>query len=480
MYRTRWSVRPVTVGAVVLTAWGLSVEGCNSSNSTGPSGLGSLAVTITAPSGVTPSVTVSGPAGYHQILTGTQTLTGLASGSYIVTPKPVLVPHPIVGTVFDANFPPNDERVDTVSINNAVTSVSVTYAKRPGTGALWVGTVGSTNSALLAYSATQLAPGASSVPAFIVQTGTAAPIAAAFDASGVLWAATNYDNQVVNVGTVIGFGVNDLEANVPLPPNPLFTLTVTSGSREFLGGLTLDAGGSVWVTNHDASEIVGLATDPFSFQSTVTLSATGGSLSGPTGVAFDANGNLWVANAGTNTVVQFAATQLAASGSPTPAVTLGAASGSLDGPSALAVDANGNLWVANASASTVVEFSGTQLTTSGSPTPAVILSASNGSLSAPSSVAFDASGDLWVANDLTSTVVEFGASQLGSSGAPTPIATVGGSPLSGPFGLAFDPPPLSSAGAFDYRRGSLVAEKPAHPGRVVITATTNARSCHHC
>jgi hypothetical protein len=110
----------------------------------------------------------------------------------------------------------------------------------------------------------------------------------------------------------------------------------------------------------------------------------------------------------------------------------------------------------------------------------VTLSATNGSLSAPSGLAFDASGDLWVANDISRTVVEFGASQLAASGAPTPIVTLSGSALSAPRGLAFDPPPLSGAGAFDYRRGSLVAEEPAHPGRVVITAATNARSCHRC
>jgi hypothetical protein len=59
MYTTRWSVRPVTVGAVVLGAWGLAFLGCDSSGSTGPSGTSSLAVTITTPAGVTPSVVVS-------------------------------------------------------------------------------------------------------------------------------------------------------------------------------------------------------------------------------------------------------------------------------------------------------------------------------------------------------------------------------------------------------------------------------------
>jgi sugar lactone lactonase YvrE len=273
-------------------------------------------------------------------------------GSYTVAAAPVLVPHPIVATVYDGTA------TEVSLANGAEGTASVSYARRPGTGALWVANVGSSNSTLVGYSATQLAASTSAAPAFIVQTGTAAPIAAAFDASGMLWAATNYDNQVVNVGTVIGFGVNDLEANVPSPTNPLFMLTVTSGAREFLGGMSFDVGGGLWVSNHDASEIVEFVTGPFDVQPGVSLSGTSGSLNGPEGVTFDANNNLWVANAGTNNVVQFAATDLVASGSPPTRVTLGAANGSLNGPSALAFDENGNLWVANANASTVVKFTG--------------------------------------------------------------------------------------------------------------------------
>jgi sugar lactone lactonase YvrE len=443
--------RGVVGAAVALGAWGvLALVGCDSSDSTGPPpppGSGRLAVTITAPAGVTPSVTVSGPAGYHQTLTVTQTLTGLAPGSYTVAAGPVLVPHPIVATVYDATITGG-----TASVTNGTTATATaSYAVRPGTGALWVGSavggLGSYKSTLLAYSATQLAASTSAAPA-IALAENAVPAAAAFDAGGTLWAAMNHDDQVVNVGTVIGFGAWQLQqaTSLPYPVTPMVTLTVTSGSREFLQGIAVDAGGSVWVTNYTASAIAEFTPSQFSNPESptpaaaVTLSATSGSLSGPAGLAFDANGNLWVANAISNTVVQFTASQLAASGSPTPAATLGATSGSLDRPFALAFDARGNLWVANANASTVVEFTATQLAASGSPTPAVTLSAANGSLSSPSGLAFDASGDLWVANDISGTVVEFGASQLAASGAPAPIVTLSGSALSGLHRLAFDPP----------------------------------------
>jgi sugar lactone lactonase YvrE len=439
--------------AVALGAWGgLALLGCDSSGSTSPSGVGSLAVTITAPAAVTPSVTVSGPAGYHQTLTATKTLTGLAPGNYTVAGGRVLVPHPIVATVYDATITGG---AASVTIGTTATA-SVSYAVRPGTGALWVGSIGSSHSALLAYSATQLAATTSAAPAITLEptSPTAAPVAVAFDAGGVLRTATNYDNQVVNVGTVLGFLVTQLQGSgVPgLQVFPGFSLTVTSGAREFLEGMAVDAGGSVWVTNNTASTIVEFTPSQFGVQVSptpaVTLSATSGSLSGPAGLAFDANGNLWVANANSNTVVEFAASQLAASGSPTPTVRLGAANGSLNGPFCLAFDASGNLWVTNTNASTAVEFTASQLAASGSPTPAVTLSATNGSLSSPSGLAFDASGDLWVANAISGTVVEFGASQLAASGAPRPIVTVSGSALSAPHGLAFDPPPANLG--FDY------------------------------
>jgi secreted PhoX family phosphatase len=158
----------------------------------------------------------------------------------------------------------------------------------------------------------------------------------------------------------------------------------------------------------------------------VTLADDGsGSLSTPLRLAFDGSGNLWVADGGTgsnNTVVEFSASQLTHSGTPTPTVILSDdGHGSLDEPFGLAFDGGGNLWVTNGKDSSVVEFTPSQLASSGDPTPTVTLSANHGSLAFPTDLALDASGDLWVSNggftNGNASVVEFGASQLLSSGA---------------------------------------------------------------
>jgi hypothetical protein len=54
-------------------------------------------------------------------------------------------------------------------------------------------------------------------------------------------------------------------------------------------------------------------------------------------------------------------------------------------------------------------------------------------------LAFDASGNLWISNVASASVIEFAPSQLVTSGSPSPNTTITGSSLSNPFGLAFDP-----------------------------------------
>ena len=134
------------------------------------------------------------------------------------------------------------------------------------------------------------------------------------------------------------------------------------------------------------------------------------SLSGPQGAVFDANGNLWVANNTGNTIVEFALSQLTTSGSPTPKVVI---TDTLS-PTGLAFDTDGNLWVTNEYGG-VEEFTADQLTSSGSPSPTITLSvAQDGSWG----LTFDAAGDLWVGDHVADSLVEYTPDLAGVVGKP--------------------------------------------------------------
>ena len=86
-------------------------------------------------------------------------------------------------------------------------------------------------------------------------------------------------------------------------------------------------------------------------------------------MAFDAQGDLWVANATTggptNSITEFTPSQLAAGGTQAPAVSI--ATGTTFEPTGLAFDAAGNLWAANFAANaplapaSLVEYTPSQL-----------------------------------------------------------------------------------------------------------------------
>ena len=234
------------------------------------------------------------------------------------------------------------------------------------------------------------------------------PQASAFDSSGDLWVA-NSANQ-----TVVEFTPSQLGASGSPAPN--VTISATGGSLDQPDGLAFDSSGDLWVADYANSSVVEFTPSQLATSGSptpsVTLSATGTSLAEPIGVSFDSSGDLWIPNFANSTVVEFTPSQLAASGSPTPSVTLSATGTSLTEPAAVSFDPSGDLWVTNVGNSTMVEFTASQVATSGSPTPNVTISPQGTSLDYPISFAFDSSSDLWVDDFSNNTVVEFTSSQL--------------------------------------------------------------------
>lgn len=121
------------------------------------------------------------------------------------------------------------------------------------------------------------------------------------------------------------------------------------------------------------------------------------------GLAFDTSGNLWVADKIVSKVYEFDHTLFPLGGTITPAANhfFGGASTTLSAPHGISFDGSGNLWVANYSASTIVQFSAAQVASvlaggTGNLVPNVTLTAL--AASNPTQVRLDSSGRIWVAN----------------------------------------------------------------------------------
>ena len=180
----------------------------------------------------------------------------------------------------------------------------------------------------------------------------------------------------------------------------------------------VDAGGSATITTTYGADpnIQYVGGQQWNVNPIATLTG----LSGPSAMAFDLSGNLYVANQDNDTVSEYAGG------------TLMATLTGVNGPVALALDANGDLCVAN-SDNTVSVYLGSSLA-SGSTTPDITL----GGLDNPVALAFDANGNLYVANygnGAGTTVSVFLAASV-TSGNTAPDATLAG--LFAPQALAFD------------------------------------------
>lgn len=166
-------------------------------------------------------------------------------------------------------------------------------------------------------------------------------------------------------------------------------------------------------------------------------------LSNPVGCAFDNSGNLWVANVDdfNDSVVMFTQAQLKSGGDVAPAriihpVTC-CGNSSLCNTISLTFDPNGNLWTGSLCAPTA-EFAASDIATSGSPTPIAWF----GQAAGVNAMVFDSGGNLWTSlGSPINEITEFYASSLpkASSGNLGADVTVSSPMLLGnAFGIDFD------------------------------------------
>jgi len=227
-------------------------------------------------------------------------------------------------------------------------------------------------------------------------------------------------------------------------------------------GVVFDASGDLWVID-GGTVAAGGNVNPALYEFTPAQLAALGTNNNPTPnitisspdfvfpqqAVFDDKGDLWVSDNGANAVYVFTPAQLGATSlKASPNVTI-TSNPAFTGPLGIAFDAAGDLFVANNGTTTIFEFKQQSLPQSAgtvSLMPDVTLSDDGkGSIQAPWALIFDSNGDLWSSNaNAPNTLVEFTPQSLMATGDPTPAVTLSpvmenmNATLSSPNGIAFD------------------------------------------
>lgn len=213
------------------------------------------------------------------------------------------------------------------------------------------------------------------------------------------------------------------------PTSWTLALTWTGGGLANPYGVAVDALGDVWVTNEGVpASAPGTTVSELASSSATWLSGSAGfgatALSGPEGIAIDALGNVWVANTcpGCGTTPTNLVTELSAKG-----VVSKSFSTNLSGPLGIAIDPSGNVWVANATALSGGSYI---MSENAGGKAAAFTTLTNSGLDSPSGIAIDDVGNPWLTNASGTAVTEYllSGSQFANYSAGT-----------APLGIAPDP-----------------------------------------
>jgi streptogramin lyase len=290
------------------------------------------------------------------------------------------------------------------------------------------------NFTVVAFDSSQRAKSGEPKPVLTNESGAIdSPEETLFDASGNLWV-TNCSDPIIGAGTILEFTKDQLKKlSEDSAPNPAVTL-LDDGSFNIFGcpyGAAFGSDQSLWAANRFGATLVQFTPSQLSaggvqVPNTKITSTNFGQLEG---IQFDSAGTLWVADILSSQIYGFKSTTLAAAEGTVADLTpdIINSSAAISGPTDVLIDSSGNQWVSNCLTSTVVEFSSSDVAMSGSPAPIVTIGpASVGasvSLDCPQGLAFGKKGNLWVSNaasDNFGSIVEFTADQITENGSPAP------------------------------------------------------------
>lgn len=340
-----------------------------------------------APSGATPTISVTGPQGFSKTLSNSETLLNLASGAYEFKSEIIISRQPFISQAFRL-----DNLMQKVTVKNDTQRVNLAFKLMPGSDKLWMGNqnaLANTSTKLIAFNESAIASTQTANAIAKVTDKATSPKGIAFDKFGNLWMADAY--------TLKMYEWHSLNKNNVLPK-------VVLNMKDPVPSITFDVDGNAWISN--GKKIGAISRIPFSnlYKSGAPVAdivLSGSGISGVQNIAFDKEGNLWANHDEKKSIVKINATSLARSSATVeadvvitcqskPPVTM-----TLSGPKALAFDKNGNLWVGFFGPNVIAMIPASQQGTSVTVTPEIQITLSVGVLL--HSLAFDENGGLWTA-----------------------------------------------------------------------------------
>jgi len=248
----------------------------------------------------------------------------------------------------------------------------------------------------------------------------------AFDSRGNVWSTNNFAPPI---GTAAGLGLISLSpTGTPINGSP-----VGGGGLEGVWwGIAIDQHNRIWTSNYVGGDTTPFTQPGFIGGDTVSvfndagvpLSATGytnGAIRASQGIAVDQQGDIWIANHVGNSVTEYP------HGDPAEAKVYTAAT--LQLPFAIVVDGRGNKWIDDNAISSSAPGGVTRIDAHGR----VYAAIRGGGLSSPQGMAVDQHGNLWVANLGSDSVTE-----IAPNGAIVPRSPLRAKSLIGPWSTAVD------------------------------------------
>ncbi|MFI5345768.1 MAG: fibronectin type III domain-containing protein [Elusimicrobiota bacterium] len=264
------------------------------------------------------------------------------------------------------------------------------------------------------------------------QSALNTPWGVAVDTAGDVWLADSANNRVLEFRPPFSNGMN---ASLVLgqPDFVSSSTAVSTASLSFPIGVAVDGTGNVWVADYGNNRVLQFQ-PPFSngmnaslvlgqptFSSSSFVVPLSSSMHNPTGVLVDGAGNVWVTDQANNRVLEF---QPPLTNGMNAALVLGQAlftnnsagttQSTLSSPTGIAADPSGNLWIASSGNNRVLKFTPPFSTGMNASVvlgqPDFVSGASGTSQSAfsnPVGLAADPSGNVWIADYANNRTLEF-------------------------------------------------------------------------